>query len=309
MMAALQNFTASEQIGPLEVPMKPESAKPESPVCSPRADDDLEALEIELLLEGVYRHYGFEFRQYAPASLKRRVWNAVRAEKLGTISGLQEKALHDPACMERLLLALTVTVTAMFRDPAFFVTFRVKVIPLLRTYPFIRLWHAGCSTGEEVYSMAILLEEEGIYDRCRIYATDMNEAVLLKAREGIFPLQAMQEYTNNYLRAGGRKSLSHYYTAAYDHVRFRPSLRDNVVFAPHNLAIDGSFNEFHCILCRNVMIYFQRPLQERVHRLLYESMARFGMLALGSRESLRLTPHENDYEVLDSAQKIYRRIQ
>src|SRR5262249_28945387 len=162
---------------------------------------------------------------------------------LATISALQERVLHDPACMERFLLNLSVNVTAMFRDPAFYLTFRRRVVPVLRTYPFIRIWHTGCSTGEEGYSMAILLQEEQLYDRCRIYATDMNETVLRKAREGIFPLNSMQSYTANYLKAGGLRSFSEYYTAAYDSAIFNPSLSSSVIFSQHNLAMDGSFNE------------------------------------------------------------------
>lgn len=269
---------------------------------------DLEAIEIQLLLEGVFRYYGFDFRNYAPASLKRRIWNAVRAEKINSISGLQERVLHDPACMERLLLALSVNVTAMFRDPSFFRAFRSKVVPLLRTYPFMRIWHAGCSTGEEVYSLAILLQEEGLYNRCRIYATDMNEAVLKKAKAGIFPLKSMQEYTQSHLHAGGKHSFSEYYTAAYDNAIFHSSLRENVVFSQHNLATDGSFNEFNVILCRNVLIYFNKLLQERVHNLFYDSLSRFGILGLGRQETIKFSPHEKDYEELASGEKLYRRI-
>jgi len=170
--------------------------------------NELENIEIQLLLEGVFRYYGFDFRNYAPASLKRRIWNTIRAEQLTSVSGLQEKVLHNPACLERLLLGLSVNVTSMFRDPSFYLAFRTKVVPLLRTYPFIRIWHAGCSTGEEVYSMAILLQEEGLYHRCRIYATDMNEMVLRKAKTSIFPLNLMQEYTHLYLKAGSKRSFS-----------------------------------------------------------------------------------------------------
>src|SRR5947199_5809930 len=162
---------------------------------------DLEKIEVKLLTEGIYRHYGFDFRDYSLPSLKRRVWKRVYAEGLTTVSGLQEKILHDPACMERLLLDLSINTTAMFRDPTFYLRFREKVVPLLRTYPFVRIWHAGCSTGEEVYSMAILLTEEGLYERCRIYATDINEAVLQKAKSGIFPIASMQENTANYMAA------------------------------------------------------------------------------------------------------------
>ena len=199
-------------------------------------------------------------------------------------------------------------VLAMFRDPGFYRAFRDKVLPQLRTYPFVRIWHVGCSTGEEVFSMAILLREEGLHKRCRIYATDMNEAVLAKAKSGIFPLAAMKEYTKNYLEAGGARSFSEYYTARYDNALFQPSLTENVVFAQHNLVTDGAFNQFNVIWCRNVMIYFNASLQAHVHRLLYISLIPFGLLCLGRKESLRFTPHERDYEALASDDKIYRRI-
>src|SRR5688500_10516343 len=173
---------------------------------------DLDRLEIELLLEAVYRYYGFDFRSYTNASIRRRIHQRMRAEELNTVSALQERVLHDNTAMERLLLDLSINVSAMFRDPTFYQAFREKAVPLLRTYPFIRVWHAGCSTGEEVYSMAILLEEEGLYDRARIYATDINEVVIQKAKHGIYPLDKMQEYTQNYLRAGGKRAFSEYYT-------------------------------------------------------------------------------------------------
>lgn len=271
-------------------------------------EDELEQIEIQLLLEGMFQYYGFDFRDYALASLKRRIWNAIRMERLSSVSGLQEKVLHDPACLERFLLGLSVHVTAMFRDPGFYAAFRRNVVPLLRTYPFIRIWHAGCSTGEEVYSMAILLHEEGLYHRCRIYATDMNEVVLKKAKAGIYPLDLMQEYTHNYLQAGGQRAFSEYYTAAYDHAIFRSWLKENIVFSQHNLAIDRSFNEFNVILCRNVLIYFNQSLQKRVHNLLYDSLSHFGVLGLGRQESLNFTPHEHNYEALDKREKLYRRI-
>lgn len=268
---------------------------------------ELEAMEIELLVEGVFRHYGYDFRDYARASLTRRIGGFLRAEGLASVSGLQERVLHDPACFDRFLLALTVNVSSMFRDPSFFLALRTDVVPLLRTYPFIRVWCAGCSTGEEVYSAAILLEEEELHDRCIIYATDMNEAVLQKAKDGIFPLSMMQQYTKNYLDAGGARSFSEYYTAAYDHAVFLPQLKKGMVFAQHNLVTDAPFNEFHLILCRNVMIYFNRSLQARVHNLLYDSLALFGVLGLGDKESLRFTPHEKKYELVDGSEKVYRK--
>ncbi|HSJ08250.1 MAG TPA: protein-glutamate O-methyltransferase CheR [Longimicrobiales bacterium] len=268
----------------------------------------LERIEVEVLLEAIHRHYGYDFRSYAYASLKRRLWKYIEAEGLSTISGLQERVLHDAAAMERLLMSLSVNVTSMFRDPGFYRAFREKVVPLLRTYPFVRIWHAGCATGEEVYSMAILLHEEELYDRARIYATDINEALLQRACAGIFPLDRMQDYTRNYLRAGGTRSFSGYYTAAYDGALFSPSLRRNVVFAQHNLVTDRSFSEFNVILCRNVMIYFDRELQSRVHRLFHESLPVYGILALGNKESLRFSPVESHYEELSAREKIYRKV-
>jgi chemotaxis protein methyltransferase CheR len=270
--------------------------------------NELEDIEIQLLLEGVYRYYGFDFRNYALASIKRRIWNVIRAENLTTVSGLLNKVLHEKDCMERFVLGLSVNVTAMFRDPNFYIAFRNKVVPLLRTYPFIRIWHAGCSTGEEVYSMAILLSEEGIYHRCRIYATDMNEAVLRKAKAGIFSLHLMQEYTQLYLQAGGIKCFSEYYTAAYNAAIFQPSLKENIVFSHHNLVTDASFNEFNVILCRNVLIYFNEQLQEQVHKLLYQSLKMFGILGLGKQESLFGTPYQQHYKELASEEKLYRRV-
>ena len=188
--------------------------------------DELERLEIQLLLEAVFRRYGFDFREYAPASLKRRLWRRIHAEGLTTVSALQDRILHEPAAMERLLLDLSINVTAMFRDPTFYAAFREQIVPLLRTYPFTRIWNAGCSTGEEVYSIAMVLEEEGVYDTTRIYATDINEAVIETAKLGVFPLEKMQEYTQNYIRAGGTRSFSEYYLARYDGARFAASLVD-----------------------------------------------------------------------------------
>jgi chemotaxis protein methyltransferase CheR len=282
-----------------------ESALPTAPE---RYSRELEKVEIELLLEGIHRHYGFDFRDYAYASLRRRLWKQIRAERLETVSNLQNLVLHDARAMERLLVSLSVNVTSMFRDPTFYASFRANVVPMLRTYPFIRIWHAGCSTGEEVYSMAILLTEEGLYDRCRIYATDINDVVLARARSGIFPMEKMQEYTQNYLRAGGTRAFSEYYTAAYDGALFSPALKQRLVFAQHNLVSDRSFSEVNVIMCRNVMIYFDRSLQNRVHQLFYDSLPMYGVLALGSKEALRLSPYEGCYEAVDVREKIYRKV-
>jgi chemotaxis protein methyltransferase CheR len=275
---------------------------------APQPGGELERIEIELLLEAIERHYGFDFRGYALGSLRRRLWRSAAEEGVQSISGLQERVLHDPQAMERLLGSLSVNVTTMFRDPTFYVAFREHVIPLLRTYPFIRVWNAGCSTGEETYSLAILLEEEGLYERSRIYATDFNTDVLERARAGDLPLERMQEYTQNYQRAGGTRDFSAYYTVEDGLARLNERLGEHVVFAQHNLASDRSFNEFNVVLCRNVLIYFGRDLQRRVHRLFYDSLARFGVLGLGQKETLRFTDLEDRYEELDSREKLYRRI-
>ncbi|HEY8186864.1 MAG TPA: protein-glutamate O-methyltransferase CheR [Pyrinomonadaceae bacterium] len=269
---------------------------------------DLEDIEIGLLLEGLYRAHGFDFRDYSRSSIKRRILELMRAEKLETISAFQDKVLHDALCLDRFLLGLSVHATAMFRDPSFYLTFRKRVVPLLRTYPTVQIWVAGCSTGEEVYSLAILLEEERLYQRCRIYATDISKAVLRKARDGIFPLAAMREYTANYHQAGGTNEFSDYYTAQYDSVIFSAALKSNIIFSEHNLATDGSFNEFQVILCRNVMIYFNKDLQTRVHNLLYDSLSMFGVFGIGNKESLKFTPRENFYEHLNDKDKLYRKV-
>lgn len=272
------------------------------------ANTELEDIEIGLLLEGIYRAHGFDFRDYSRASIKRRILGLMRLEKLGTVSAFQNKLLHDRTCLERFILGLSVHATAMFRDPTFYSTFRRKAVPLLRTYPTVQIWVAGCSTGEEVYSLAILLQEENLYEKCRIYATDISPVVLRKAREGIFPLSAMREYTNNYHKAGGQQEFSDYYTAHYDNVIFNPTLRHNVVFSEHNLATDGSFNEFQVIMCRNVMIYFNKELQDRVHNLFYHSLSMFGVFGLGNKESLKFTPRAAFYQNINHNDKLYRKV-
>jgi chemotaxis protein methyltransferase CheR len=270
--------------------------------------DNLEALELDLLLEAVFRLYGYDFRDYAKTSMRRRIANLMRQEEVSTISALQDRVLHDRRCWERVLNGISVNVSAMFRDPSFFLAFRQRAVPVLRTYPFIRIWQAGCSLGEEAFSLAILLEEEGLYDRALIYATDINEVTLRQARDGIYPAELMQKYTQNYVHAGGQRSFSEYYTARYDFAILRPALQRNIVFSQHNLVSDAPFNEFNVILCRNVMIYFNRGLQERTHQLFYDSLGTFGILGLGSRETLRFMPQEHLYEPLVPAEKLYRRI-
>ena len=268
----------------------------------------LREIEIDLLCEAIYRYYGFDFRQYARASLKRRIDNLLGLENIASISGLQDRVLHDRQVMERFLLNLSINVTAMFRDPGMYKAVREKVVPLLHTYPSIRVWHAGCSSGEEAYSMSILLEEEGFFSKSKIYATDFNEAIIKKAQAGIVPMSEMQGYTGNYQKAGGKKSFSEYYTARYENAVFSPRLREPIIFSRHNLAIDTSFNEFNVIFCRNVMIYFNEDLQNQVLELLHNSLCRFGILVLGSKESLGFTRYEKYYKEIDGRHKIYQKI-
>lgn len=271
-------------------------------------DSEREDIELELLLDGMHRLYGHDFRDYATPSLKRRIWNFIKMNQLKNISSLQERVLHDRVTFDRLVHSLSIPVTEMFRDPGLFKSFRENVVPILRTYPYLRIWHAGCSTGEEVYSMAILLHEEGLYDKTRIYATDMNNHSLKQAQSGVFGIEKMKLYTKNYMEAGGTGSFSEYYTAKYNSVIFKPFLQKNMIFAEHNLATDRSFNEFNVILCRNVMIYFNDKLRERVHGLFHESLSHFGILVLGSKESILHTDFGSSYEVLDRVEKIYRKI-
>jgi chemotaxis protein methyltransferase CheR len=274
-----------------------------------RADRDreVEDLEIDLLLTAIVRRYGYDFRNYAPASLRRRVRNMQKLEGVRTISALQERLLRDTACMERFIANLSVSVTAMFRDPEFYRVLRSDVVPMLRTYPFVRVWHVGCATGEEVYSMAILLEEEGLYDRCRLYATDISDRALRRAAKGVFPLDRMKENTSNYLRSGGRQDFSGYYTADARSAIFRDSLRRNMIYSQHNLVSDGPFNEFNLVLCRNVLIYFDTTLRERVHELLHASLAPFGVLGLGVKETVNYTGVASRYRPLGGLSYLFRK--
>jgi chemotaxis protein methyltransferase CheR len=268
----------------------------------------VELAEVEALMTAVRERYGYDFSHYARASFMRRVRHAIQEERVGGVSELQAKVLRDPLVMRRFLAHLSVHVTSMFRDPDFYRTLRDHVIPRLRTYPFIRIWHAGCATGEEVYSMAILLEEEGLYERCRIYATDISELVLHRARLATYPLQNIQRYTANYHRAGGKRDFSSYYTADRENALMHERLRRNVVFSLHNLVSDGSFNEFHLICCRNVLIYFDETLRDRVLSLFDASLVRGSYLALGSRESLRFTILEPAFQEVASNLRVYRKL-
>lgn len=275
---------------------------------APLARDGLLALEIDLLLTGIAEHYGYDFRHYARASITRRIRKAMQDAGLTTVSALQHRLLHDSEAAMRFVASVSVHTTSMFRDPDVYRALRSEVIPLLRTYPFVRIWHAGCSSGEEVYSVAIMLEEEGLYDRCRIYATDISDVMLERARQGVFSLRSMQEYTRAYQLAGGTKDFSSYYVADHQHAVLRKALRRHVVFSQHNLVCDSAFNEFQLIVCRNVMLYFDEVLRERAHGLFESSLSHFGVLVLGKKESLRFSPYAERYKELQEGLRIYRRI-
>lgn len=269
--------------------------------------DELTDIEIKLLMEGVYQVYGYDFREYAEASLRRRLTQWLSGSGFTTLSQAQSCLLRDRSLFDTLLRGITVNVSEMFRDPSFFKAIREQVVPYLKTYPFIKIWHAGCSSGEEAYSMAILLLEEGLAGHFRIYATDINEEVIRKAQEGIYPLQELQHFTRNYQHSGGTRSFSDYYTARYDHAILNPSLRDNIVFAAHNLAVDADFGEMNMILCRNVMIYFTLPLKERVLGLFDSSLLPGGFLCLGTKESLDHRRISSHYEEIMPRMQIYRK--
>jgi len=268
---------------------------------------DTTELEISSLLEVIYQKYGYDFRQYSEAHIRRRILNRMTISGLESISHMQSKVLNDETFMSSLLQDLSITVTEMFRDPGFYRSLRENVIPVLKTYPFIKIWHAGCSTGEEAYSMSIILQEEGLYDRTTIYATDFNQHVLDYAKQGIFSNRMMKEYTTNYQLSGGKESLSTYYTADDDNVIMNQLLKKNIVWANHNLVTDSVFAEVHLILCRNVLIYFDRNLQNNVQKLFYNSLIDGGILCLGSKESLRFSDYHEKYTELDKKQRIFKK--
>ena len=264
-------------------------------------------IEIRLLVQAVYMRYGHDFRDYAFASLRRRVLQGQQRMGLASISALQEKVLHDPEAFAQLLQYLTVPVSEMFRDPAYFLALRRHVVPVLRTYPSLKVWVAGCSTGEEPYSLAILLQEEGLLERTILYATDINHTSLDKARQGIFPLDHMQVFTRNYQRAGGLRSFSDYYTAAYGGALFDRKLRESITFADHSLATDAVFAETQLVSCRNVLIYFNRALQDRALGLFHDSLSRRGFLGLGSKETLDFSAYAERFEPVSRPDRLYRK--
>lgn len=267
---------------------------------------DIKQIEVNLLLEAIYQRYGYDFRQYSQASIQRRVLHHLAKTEFQTISDLIPKILHDEAFFTALFFDLSVTVTEMFRDPWFYLALREKVVPFLKTFPFINVWQAGCATGEEVYSLAILLREEGLYDRARIYATDFNDAVLEKAKARIYPLERIKEYSLNYQKAGGQKSLADYYRARYQSMIIDASLQNNITFANHNLATDGVFGEMHLILCRNVLIYFDRTLRNRVLSNLRDSLCYNGFLCLGSKETIQFSGVRKDFVEFAAKERIYQ---
>ena len=266
-----------------------------------------EEIELHLLLEAIYRKYHYDFRSYSPASLKRRLMQAKEHFGCESLSQLQHLALHDERAISRLLPFLTVQVSEMFRDPGYFRALREKVVPHLLTYPSLKVWVAGCSSGEEVYSLAILFREEGLEQRTIFYATDINTEALKKAEAGVYDLDRIARFTENHRLSGGKSSLSDHYTSGYGRAKFDPSLRERVVFSDHSLVSDAVFAETHLVSCRNVLIYFKRELQERAVGLFKDSLVRKGFLGLGSKESLRFSGHATEFAEFERDEKIYQK--
>ena len=290
------------------MPKKPDALSP-APGGAPGSDaaDDHQEADLHLLMQAIYSQYSYDFRDYAGASQKRRVLKALAQLGYPTIPVLQAAVAQNPGVFTQLLQYLTIPVSEMFRDPSFFLALRQQVMPVLRTYPSLKIWVAGCSTGEEVYSLAILLKEEGLLDRSLIYATDINPQSLAKARQGIFSLASIQGHTANYQAAGGQQAFSDYYTAAYDAAVFDKSLCDNVTFADHSLATDSVFSETQLVLCRNVLIYFNKKLQDRALGLFHESLSHRGFMGLGSKESIDFSAYAARFEPLDRPERIFRK--
>ncbi|MFT3910886.1 MAG: protein-glutamate O-methyltransferase CheR [Ferruginibacter sp.] len=262
----------------------------------------------EIVIEELYRLFGYDFRNYARASFKRRLNRLITLDKLGSHLALLQKLRTDPSYLQRFVDEVTVSVTEMFRDPYFYATIINEVLPALTPKPLIRIWHAGCSTGEEIYSMAILLEEANLLNRSLLYATDLSPQALSKAREAVFPVSQMKLYSENYLKAGGKKDFSSYYTANYGFAKFDERLKKNMVISSHNLVSDRSFNEFQLIICRNVLIYFDKELQDRTLNLFDASLEKLGFLALGSKENIKFSPVYNHYRDWDRKARIWRKI-
>lgn len=271
------------------------------------SDTELFNIELQLLLEAVFLRYGYDFRNYSKAHLKRRVLHRLGISNLSTVTDLQNKVLRDRQFFKDFLDDLSINVTEMFRDPDFYKSLRENIVPKLRTYAYFKIWHAGCATGEEVYSLAILLQEEGLLDRCQVYATDFNQKVLEIAKEGIYQKTEIEQYEKNYQLSGGKKQLSDYYKSMYGSIMFNKELSNRIVFADHNLVTDSVFADFNLILCRNVMIYFEKELQEKVLGLFYESLVPSGILCLGTKESLKFSNYGKLFDVIDDKQKIFKK--
>lgn len=268
---------------------------------------EVEELEIDLLLEAIYQCYGYDFRNYSRASVVRRVRNRVITKGLQHVAELIPLIIRSHKEFQELLNDLTINVTEMFRDPTFYQAFRKEVVPILKTFPFFKVWHAGCSTGEEVYSMAILLHEEGLLDRAQVYATDIDKNVLEHAKKGIYSAESVKIFAENYRRAGGQSDLSDYYVEKYERVIFDPFLSKGVVFADHDLVTDQVFGEMQVVICRNVIIYFNKELQQRVFRLFADSLDMGGFLCLGTKESLKFSDCIEEFGTVDPHLKIYQK--
>jgi chemotaxis protein methyltransferase CheR len=295
-------MTLSESPSP--VPAKEPAAGP----LVAQSGANVADIELQLLLEAVVRVSGYDFRSYGPTALRRRVAERVRAEGVDTISGLQEKVLHDPFALERLVQAISVAPNSLFREPEFFADVRARLVPMLRTFPFVRIWCIGASRGEDAFSLAVMLQEEGLYRRCKIYATEPSTLGVEEAKLGRLPVEMLEEYSRRYLEAGGTSTFMRYVRSDGVSASLDSSLLENIVFARYHVATDGSFNEFHFITCRNVLPYFSGNLSYRVHGVIFESLVRFGYLGLGSRESLRSSPHHRAFTEVEGARGVYRRV-
>lgn len=271
------------------------------------SNTDLLNIELQLLMEAIFLRYGYDFRNYSKAHIKRRVLHLLGTSMLSSITQLQDKILRDRTFFNELLDNLSINVTEMFRDPDFYKSLRENIIPKLRTYAYFKIWQAGCSTGEEVYSIAILLKEEGLLDRCQVYATDFNRKVLEIAKEGVYQKSEIEQFERNYQLSGGKFKLSDYYKSRYGSVIFDRELSNKIVFADHNLVTDKVFADVNLILCRNVMIYFEKSLQENVIGLFYDSLVPSGILCLGTKESIKFSRFENSFDIVDEKQKIYKK--
>lgn len=271
------------------------------------SNTDLLNIELHLLLEAIFLRYGYDFRNYSKAHIKRRILHRLGTSQLSTVTQLQDKILRNREFFGELLNDLSINVTEMFRDPDFYRSLRENIVPKLQTYAYFKAWHAGCATGEEVYSLAILLQEGGLLGRCQVYATDFNRKVLETAKEGVYQKLDMEQYERNYQLSGGKKKLSDYYKSMYGSVMFNKELSSRIVFADHNLVTDSVFADVNLIMCRNVLIYFEKALQEKVLGLFFESLVPSGILCLGTKESLKFSRFEQLFEVIDEKQKIYKK--